>query len=182
MRGRQKALATLLDGWTTLWAWRRSSRCCARWSTASSCGRRRPGRHPSVKVVAYADGASRGNPGPSSYGAVVYDSDGNELHETSVRRSATHEQRGGVPRRDRGAGGGARPGRERDRAADGLGAGRATADRRYKVRTPGLLPLHKRVLELRALRARVGRPRAARAEQARRPARERGAGWRASAT
>ena len=36
-----------------------------------------------MKVVAYADGASRGNPGLSSFGAVVFDTDGNTLREVS---------------------------------------------------------------------------------------------------
>jgi ribonuclease HI len=36
-----------------------------------------------VKVVAYADGASRGNPGPSAYGIVLYDEQGRELHRSA---------------------------------------------------------------------------------------------------
>ncbi len=35
--------------------------------------------------VIYADGASRGNPGPASIGAVVYDSSGEELATVSER-------------------------------------------------------------------------------------------------
>ena len=35
--------------------------------------------HPPLRLVAFADGASRGNPGPASYGAVVYDDQGGEL-------------------------------------------------------------------------------------------------------
>ncbi len=35
--------------------------------------------HPPLHLVAFADGASRGNPGPASYGAVVYDDQGGEL-------------------------------------------------------------------------------------------------------
>ena len=34
---------------------------------------------PPLRLVAYADGASRGNPGPASFGAVVLDLDGQEL-------------------------------------------------------------------------------------------------------
>ena len=34
-------------------------------------------------VIAYADGASRGNPGPSSFGAVVYDKSGEEIRTVS---------------------------------------------------------------------------------------------------
>ncbi len=32
-----------------------------------------------MHLIAYADGASRGNPGPAAYGAVLCDSDGSEL-------------------------------------------------------------------------------------------------------
>ena len=32
-----------------------------------------------MKLIAYADGASRGNPGPAAYGAVLCDLDGEEL-------------------------------------------------------------------------------------------------------
>ncbi len=32
-----------------------------------------------MHLIAYADGASRGNPGPAAYGAVLCDVDGNEL-------------------------------------------------------------------------------------------------------
>lgn len=35
--------------------------------------------------IIYSDGASRGNPGPASIGAVVYDSSGRELHTVSRR-------------------------------------------------------------------------------------------------
>ena len=37
------------------------------------------------KWVIYTDGASRGNPGPASIGAVVYDESGRELHTVSRR-------------------------------------------------------------------------------------------------
>lgn len=36
-----------------------------------------------MKVVAYADGASRGNPGPSAYGIVLFDEAGRELHRSA---------------------------------------------------------------------------------------------------
>lgn len=32
-----------------------------------------------MRLIAYADGASRGNPGPAAYGAVVFDEEGGEL-------------------------------------------------------------------------------------------------------
>ena len=35
--------------------------------------------------VIYADGASRGNPGPASVGAAIYDESGRELHTVSQR-------------------------------------------------------------------------------------------------
>jgi ribonuclease HI len=35
--------------------------------------------------LVYADGASRGNPGPASIGAVVYDAEGREAHTVSRR-------------------------------------------------------------------------------------------------
>ena len=31
-------------------------------------------------LIVYADGASRGNPGPASFGAVVFDKNGNEMN------------------------------------------------------------------------------------------------------
>lgn len=37
------------------------------------------------KWLVYADGASRGNPGPASVGAVVYDDHGREAHTVSRR-------------------------------------------------------------------------------------------------
>jgi ribonuclease HI len=102
-----------------------------------------------VKVIAYCDGASRGNPGLSSYGVVVYDADGRELHRGSQALGhATNNQaeyRGAIAALE---------------AALGLGAGEVELRMdselivrqlmgRYKVRNPGLIPLHKRVLALR---------------------------------
>ncbi len=45
------------------------------------------------KWVIYADGASRGNPGPASIGAVVYDESGQELHTVSrlIGRATNNE-------------------------------------------------------------------------------------------
>ena len=39
----------------------------------------------SKKIIAYVDGASRGNPGPSSLGVVIQDSDGKTLKTISAR-------------------------------------------------------------------------------------------------
>jgi len=36
-----------------------------------------------VKAVLYADGGSRGNPGPAAYGAVLFDANGETLREIS---------------------------------------------------------------------------------------------------
>ncbi len=38
-----------------------------------------------AKWVIHTDGASRGNPGPASVGAVIYDDSGRELHTVSQR-------------------------------------------------------------------------------------------------
>lgn len=35
-------------------------------------------------IKAYSDGACRGNPGPASYGLIIYDQNGNKLHEDAV--------------------------------------------------------------------------------------------------
>ncbi len=37
------------------------------------------------KWIIYSDGASRGNPGPASIGAVIYDGSGREVHTVSRR-------------------------------------------------------------------------------------------------
>jgi len=102
-----------------------------------------------VKVVAYADGASRGNPGPSSFGAVVFDTDGKELHSVSqaIGHSTNNqaEYRGAIAALE---------------AALGLGANEVELrmdselivrqlSGRYKVRNPKLIPLHNRMLYLR---------------------------------
>lgn len=40
---------------------------------------------PQGKWLVYTDGASRGNPGPASIGAVIYDDGGREVHTVSQR-------------------------------------------------------------------------------------------------
>ena len=40
-----------------------------------------PGDSDSMNFVLYADGASRGNPGPAAYGAVIFDASGNLVAE-----------------------------------------------------------------------------------------------------
>jgi ribonuclease HI len=97
----------------------------------------------------YADGASRGNPGPASIGAVVYDPEGREAHAISRRlgRATNNEA-------------------EYQAAVAGLEAALALGARdvrlcldselvvrqlefRYRVRNPRLQPFFRRLLELR---------------------------------
>jgi ribonuclease HI len=100
--------------------------------------------------VVYSDGASRGNPGPASFGAVVMDPGGVVRHEVSERLGvATNnvaEYRGLIAGLE---------------AALALGAKRVEARMdsellvrqaigRYRVKNPGLIPLHNRVVGLRA--------------------------------
>lgn len=106
-------------------------------------------------VVAYADGASRGNPGPSAFGVVLYDREGGELHRASLALGrATNNQaeyRGAIAALE---------------AALGLGAAEVELrmdselvvrqlSGRYKVRNPRLIPLYKRMLDLRSRFRRV---------------------------
>jgi ribonuclease HI/probable phosphoglycerate mutase len=103
-----------------------------------------------LSVVAYADGASRGNPGPSSFGVVVYDEAGDELYTGGrVLGHGTNNQAeyaGAIAALE---------------AALGLGATDVTLRMdselivrqltgRYRVRNPKLKPLYNRLLALRA--------------------------------
>ena len=96
----------------------------------------------------YADGASRGNPGPASIGAVVYDAAGREVHTVSRRigRATNNEAEYQA----------AIAGLE---AALALGASQVSLrmdselvvrqlERRYRVRNPRLQPMFARVSEL----------------------------------
>jgi ribonuclease HI len=99
--------------------------------------------------ITYSDGASRGNPGRASYGALVLDPTGAVVHEASedlgVTTNNVAEYRGLIAALE---------------AALALGAKRVEARMdsellvrqaigRYRVRNPGLIPLHNRVLNLR---------------------------------
>jgi ribonuclease HI len=99
--------------------------------------------------VAYADGASRGNPGPSAIGIVVYDGEGREVHRESRRvghgTNNEAEYRAAIAALE---------------AALGLGATQVVLRMdselvvrqltgRYRVRNPRLAPLFNRVLALR---------------------------------
>lgn len=97
----------------------------------------------------YADGASRGNPGPAAIGAVVYDAEGREVHTISRRlgRATNNEAEYQA----------AIAGLE---AALALGGGTVELRMdselvirqlsfRYKVRNPRLIPFFNRITELR---------------------------------
>jgi ribonuclease HI len=100
--------------------------------------------------LVYSDGASRGNPGRAAVGAVVIDPAGNVRHEVSqtlgVTTNNVAEYRALIAGLE---------------AALALGARRVDvrldsellvrqAIGRYRVRNPGLIPLHNRVLALRS--------------------------------
>lgn len=99
--------------------------------------------------VAYADGASRGNPGPSAIGVAILDGNGREVHRESRRlgRGTNNEAeyRAAIGALE---------------AALGLGASHVELRMdselvvrqltgRYRVRNPRLIPLYKRLLDLR---------------------------------
>ena len=106
-------------------------------------------------IIAYADGASRGNPGPASVGVVLYDEAGGEQHRSSrALGRATNNQaeyQAAIAALE---------------AALGLGASEVELrmdselvvrqlSGRYRVRNPRLIPLHKRILALRSRFQRV---------------------------
>ena len=101
-------------------------------------------------MIAYADGASRGNPGPSALGVVVYDEAGEELHRVS--RALGHgtnnqaEYRAAIAALEAALGLGAR---EVELCMDSEVVVRQLSSR-YRVRNPRLIPLYKRVLDLRS--------------------------------
>ena len=105
--------------------------------------------HDSAVYVAYADGASRGNPGPSAIGVVIFDGEGREVHRESRRvghgTNNEAEYRAAIAALE---------------AALGLGASRLELrldselvvrqlTGRYRVRNPRLAPLYGRLLDLR---------------------------------
>lgn len=102
-----------------------------------------------AKWTVFADGASRGNPGPAAIGAVVYDPDGREAHAVSRRigRATNNEA-------------------EYQATIAGLESALALGARhvelrldselvvrqlqyRYRVRNPRLQPFFHRIIELR---------------------------------
>jgi ribonuclease HI len=99
--------------------------------------------------VTYSDGASRGNPGLASYGAVVIDPTGSVVHEASeplgVTTNNVAEYRGLIAALEAALALGAR--RVEARMDSELLVRQAIG--RYRVKNPGLIPLHNRVLNLR---------------------------------
>jgi ribonuclease HI len=99
--------------------------------------------------VTYSDGASRGNPGLASYGAVVIDPTGSVVHEASeplgITTNNVAEYRGLIAALEAALALGAR--RVEVRMDSELLVRQAIG--RYRVKNPGLIPLHNRVLNLR---------------------------------
>jgi len=99
--------------------------------------------------VTYSDGASRGNPGLASYGAVVIDPEGEVVHEVSETLGVTTnniaEYRGLIAALESALALGAK--RVEARLDSELLVRQAIG--RYRVKNPGLIPLHNRVLNLR---------------------------------
>jgi probable phosphoglycerate mutase len=100
--------------------------------------------------VVYSDGASRGNPGPASIGAVIIDPEGKVRHEVSERLGVTTnnvaEYRGLIAGLEAALALGAR--RVEARSDSELLVRQAIG--RYRVKNPGLIPLHNRVLAMRS--------------------------------
>jgi ribonuclease HI len=97
----------------------------------------------------YSDGASRGNPGPGAIGAIVLDPLGRERLRISERIGVTTnnvaEYRALIAGLEAALGLGAR--RVEARMDSELVVRQAIG--RYRVRNPGLIPYHRRLLNLR---------------------------------
>ena len=57
------------------------------------------------RLIIYADGASRGNPGPAAIGAIIKDEQGKTITSISRRIGATTNNQGGRGKVRLGAGG-----------------------------------------------------------------------------
>ena len=99
--------------------------------------------------LVYADGASRGNPGPAAIGAVIFDDQGRERHRVSEAIGYTTnnqaEYRAAIAGLEAALALGAR---HVELRMDSELVVRQT-DARYKVRNPGLKPLAARLRDLR---------------------------------
>lgn len=106
-------------------------------------------------VIAYADGASRGNPGPASFGAVIYDKSGEELRTVSraigYGTNNQAEYQGAIGALEAALELGAR---EVELHMDSELIVRQL-EGRYRVRNAKLIPLYRQLLELRGRFERV---------------------------
>lgn len=106
-------------------------------------------------MIAYADGASRGNPGPASYGIVLLSEEGEQLHRACryLGRATNNqaEYQGAIAALEAALGLGAQ---EVELRMDSELVVRQLSGR-YRVRNPRLIPLHKRMLGLRSRFQRV---------------------------
>jgi ribonuclease HI len=103
----------------------------------------------SAFYIAYADGASRGNPGPSAIGVVIFDATGCEIHREGRRvghgTNNEAEYKAAVAALEAALGLGAK--RIELRMDSELVVRQLTG--RYRVRNPRLAPLFNRILALR---------------------------------
>jgi len=99
--------------------------------------------------TAYADGASRGNPGPSAIGVIVFDPAGREVYSASRRlgRATNNEAEYKAAITALEAALGLRVSRVELRMDSELVVRQLSG--RYRVRNPRLIPLYKRLLDLR---------------------------------
>ena len=89
-----------------------------------------------MHLIAYADGASRGNPGPAAYGAVLCDADGLGARRLGQFHRPRHQQRRRVPGRHRRRRGRPRTRRHRAGTASRLGTDRPPARRSLPGQEP----------------------------------------------
>jgi probable phosphoglycerate mutase len=105
---------------------------------------------PKETWIVYSDGASRGNPGRAAYGAAVFDPAGSERHRTGeaigIATNNVAEYRGLIAGLEAALALGAR--RVEVRMDSELIVRQAIG--RYRVKNPGLVPYHRRVLALRS--------------------------------
>jgi ribonuclease HI len=117
--------------------------------TAASAGR------PGGRLIIYTDGASRGNPGPSSIGGSIQDSEGREVHTISKRigRATNNEAeyQAVIAALEAALGLG---GEEVELRTDSELLERQL-NGRYRVKNPRLIPLNNRVKALRDRFAKV---------------------------
>jgi ribonuclease HI len=114
-----------------------------------------PAGRPGGRFIIYTDGASRGNPGPSSIGGSIVDAAGNEVHAISQRIGhATNneaEYRAVIAALEAALGLG---GEEVELRTDSELLERQL-NGRYRVKNPRLIPLNNRVRALRDRFAKV---------------------------